>query len=116
MVASVVSLRRDIEKAGGVKSVSMGELRDAVGSGRLGKYVIEGIATALAEQGLGVFPGLDSNQSTVVRLYILGTPAAELIEAVRTPGKEQDDVIQRFANGKGEVILNEIKKLVLERE
>lgn len=52
----MATMKRQVAEAGGMKRVSLGDLRRELGYERLGKWVIEEIATGLEEDGLGYFP------------------------------------------------------------
>lgn len=70
----------------GVMVVTMEVLRDVDGYGRLGSTVRANIARKLSSVGLGYLCGSElPNESTAtIILYRLGTPAANLIDALTT--------------------------------
>jgi hypothetical protein len=70
----------------GVCVVTMEQLRDIDGYGRLGGTVRAGIAKKLASMGIGTFAGenLPSDASANVVLFRLGTPAAELVNVIQS--------------------------------
>lgn len=74
----------EVNSNNGVSVVSMETLRDVDGYGRLGSTVRANIARKLASVGLGYLCGteLPNDSSACVILYRLGTPTANLIEAV----------------------------------
>ncbi len=98
---------------GGLVTMRMSQLRDAHGAGRLGVHVRSGISAALAERGIGHYPeDLPADQIDDVRLYKLGSPAAELIEAVMKLGAEEDEKLRQFAGGDATKVLQRIRELV----
>jgi hypothetical protein len=110
---SMTDVKTKVEAEGGVASFQMGEVRDAHGAGRLGVHVRSNISKALSGMGLGHFPqDLPDSQYAWVRIYKLGGPVADLIDAVLTPGKEGDDRLRETASGDAEKILSDIRELV----
>ena len=68
----------------GVYRLSMGVLREIGGYGRLGSTVRQTLSSKLAGIGLGHLPAeLPSYQDREVLLYQYGTPAADVIAAIR---------------------------------
>jgi hypothetical protein len=47
-----------------------------------------------------------------VRVYKLGTPVAELIHALTTPGDKTDELLREVAQGSAKEVLDEIRALV----
>lgn len=69
----------------GVFRLPMGQLREIGGYGRLGTNVRQVLSAKLAGLGLGHLPAeLPAYQDRQVLLYMYGTPAAEVITAVRS--------------------------------
>jgi hypothetical protein len=63
----------------------MGQLREIGGYGRLGTNVRQVLSAKLASLGLGHLPSeLPAYQDKQVLLYLYGTPAAEVVSAVRS--------------------------------
>jgi hypothetical protein len=84
-------IKTDVEKNGNVLTVTMEQLRDAYGAGKLGIHVRDKISSTLAGLGLGHVPVvLPTCQHELVRLYKKGTPVGDLIETVLTPGGQND--------------------------
>lgn len=84
-------IKDQIEKNGNVKTFSMDILRDAYGAQKLGVNVRNAISQEPAGIGLGHVPiELPSHQHEQVRLYKRGAPVGQLIEAVLTPGEQND--------------------------
>lgn len=103
---------------GGLLKTTLGELRDAVQFGRLGKYVIEEIARKLHGEGLGYFPSwvLDDNefprQHQELRVYRNGTVLAELVKAIEDPSDHGDDRLRETALESHGETLDRIRALV----
>lgn len=74
-----------LDTQSGVCVVTMEQLRDIDGYGRLGGTVRAGIAKKLASMGIGTFAGenLPSDASANVVLFRLGTPVAELVNVIQ---------------------------------
>lgn len=92
------SLDGTLQQSGGVFSLRMGDLRDAFGAGKLGKHIRAAISDELENRGIGYVPNpLPVNQHEYVRLYLRGTPAAEVIEAVTAIGDpDADEILRRL--------------------
>ena len=79
-------IRDKVLAEGDVYTFRMDTVRDAYGAGRLGIHVRAGISKHFQGLGLGHFPrDLPDSQEAHVRLYKLGSPVADLIEAVLSP-------------------------------
>lgn len=112
---SMDEIGQAVDNKGGVLSLSMSSLRDASGKGRLGINVLHGIQENLRGLGLGHYPReLPNNQNEIVRLYRYGNPLAELIEAVFTPGEENDELLRRRSEQKEADVLRQVRELVCE--
>ena len=110
---SLQAIKDGVDEAGGVKSFPMWQVRDAYGAGRLGIHVRAGISKALHGLGLGHYPGdLPDSQTQFVRLHRLGTPTADLIEAVLHPGPEGDQRLLAASSGEAEAVLVKVRELV----
>lgn len=112
-------LKKLVDANGGVLTVSMEGLRDAYGAGRLGVNVRAAIAKALAGHGLGHYPvdGRDGGrmpefQTDAVRIYKLGSPIADLIDAVLSPTSQHDEELRQAVGGDSAAILAQVRKLV----
>ncbi|MCI4673643.1 hypothetical protein [Candidatus Mycolicibacterium alkanivorans] len=78
-------LRVAVTEHYGVYRLPMGHLREIGGYGRLGTNVRQVLSGKLASLGLGHLPAeLPAYQDKQVLLYLYGTPAAEVISAVRS--------------------------------
>ncbi len=77
-------LRSTVVEHHGIYRLDMGILREIGGYGRLGINVRQFLSSKLASVGLGHLPAeLPSYQDKQVLLYQYGTPAAEVIAAIR---------------------------------
>ena len=106
-------LRGEVQARERVMSVEMHVLRRLEGYLRMGAVVGEQISNKL--QGLGIGHSgseLPRYSTEMVRLFILGSPAAELMGAVQNPGEQQDEVIRRAVASDSQEILRKIKGLV----
>jgi len=110
---TMADIKTKVEAEGGVASFEMYEVRDAHGAGRLGVHVRSNISKSLSGMGLGHFPKeLPDSQTAIVRIYKLGGPVADLIDAVLTPGRNGDERLRETASGDSEKILADIRELV----
>jgi hypothetical protein len=106
-------LKAEVEANGGVQSFPMSRVRDAYGAGRLGVHVRTNISKSLQGLGLGHFPSdLPDSQDATVRLFKLGSPVADLIDAVLRPGAAQDQKIRDASGGNAEEVLAAIREIV----
>lgn len=111
-------IKTDVEKNGNVLTVTMVQLRDAYGAGKLGIHVRDKISSTLAGLGLGHVPVvLPTYQHELVRLYKKGTPVGDLIETVLTPGGQNDARLREKFIGDGidyAAIVQKVRELVAE--
>lgn len=109
-------IKQAVEASQHVLTLSMEELRDAYGAGRLGEHVRANISKKLNGLGLGHVPeDLPKNYWDPIRVYKLGSKVADLIDAVLKPSKEHDDEIRQALGGeKAELmdVLDRIRELV----
>lgn len=98
-MAAFEEIKDQVEKSGNVLTVTMEQLREAYGAGRLGVHVREEISQMLAGIGLGHVPQeLPNYQHELVRLYKRGTPVGQIIEVVLTPSEQHDrTLVERFS-------------------
>jgi len=112
-VSTMEDLRDLVDSHDGILTTEMEVLRDAYGKGRLGIHVREGIRNALAGLGLGHYPlVLPEYQDRPVRLYRLGSPVGNLIEAVLELDPDRDELLRRAVGGDETEILQQIRELV----
>lgn len=106
-------LREEVEKSGGVLTVSMGVLRDAHGAGKLGVNVRANISKELRRRGLGHSPeDLPVYQHEAVRIWLMGSPAGDLIEAVFDTGTATDQTIREAVESDASDVLDKVRELV----
>lgn len=107
------NIRTYVDDGGGLAALTMAELRDEHGVSKLGVHVRQNISRELAGHGLGHFPReLPSHGSDEVRVYRLGTPVAELVDAVLEPSDRGDERLREAANHDTAAIIETIKELV----
>src|SRR3954454_5683188 len=94
-LTSYEDLRDAVAASEGLLAISMEQLRDIHGAGRLGVHVRDAISSSLARYGLGHFPEeLPSYQEQYVRIFQLGTPLADLVHAVLDPTPSRDEILR----------------------
>jgi len=109
----LADVRTSVEAAGGAVTFRAGDLRDAFGGGRLSSGVRAGISRGLLGLGLGHYPKeLPDWQDDLVRIYKLGSPIADLIDAVLEPGAAHDEELRQAVRGDAAEILQRIRDLV----
>lgn len=106
-------LRQQVIDNGGVMTTNMGVLRDVHGAGKLGVHVRANISKELRRQGMAHYPeDLPIYQDELVRVYMAGTPAGDLIEAVLSVSEESDQTIRDAVEKDASVILERVRELV----
>ncbi|MEU0726193.1 hypothetical protein [Streptomyces sp. NPDC006140] len=96
-------LRKAVEENGGVLRIYMASLRELQNAGRLGIHVRNEISRRLAGAGLGHLPDeLPPYQENEVVVFQLGTPAADVVEAVRGDNFARAEDALRRLNTKGD--------------
>lgn len=112
-ITSLNDIKARVEANGNVDTLRMDEVRDAYGAGRLGVHVRANISKALQGMGLGHYPAvLPDSQYAHVRIYKLGSPVADLIDAVLNPGPDGDEHIRELAGGNANDLLAQVRELV----
>lgn len=103
-----------VEKGQGVTTVTMEELRNAHGAGKLGVHVRTAISEKLASRGLRHLPKeLPIYQEQRARVYKAGTPVAKIIEAaVNDLGEQADQVLRDAAGGEAAEVVQKIREMV----
>ena len=112
---SFEEIRGQVEASEGVLTVSMRNLRDAYGAGKLGVHVRAGIRKSLIGQGLAHYPPeLPEQQYDLVRIYLQGAPIEDRINAVLEVSPETDEQLRRWTTGDAEKTLAKIRELACE--
>ena len=113
MFAKLSDAKEVLEQQQGVLTTTMGIVRDAYGAGRLGVHVRKAISDQLKSLGIGHYPDpLPEDQMRNVRLYRLGSPIADLIDAVLQPSEAHDEELRAAAGGEDAAIVRRIRELV----
>lgn len=102
-----------VDKADGLLTVSMLELREAVGAGRLGKHIPVQISRSLESLGLGHVPRvLPQSQNSLVRIYRRGSEAERLLKAAMEPGSAHDEYLLEMLQQTAADKLAQIREIV----
>lgn len=106
-------LRDAVIAAGGVLTVRVGDVRDAFGYGRLGINVRDRISKELKGLGISHYPvEVPDWQEIPIRLFRMGSPIADLIDAVLNPSQGHDEELRQAVSGSASDILNQVRALV----
>ncbi|ONM49554.1 hypothetical protein [Nocardia donostiensis] len=109
---SYSELRSAVEDAS-VYTTTMETLKGIQAAGRLGIHVRSAISRALASHGIGHLPpDLPPNQDDEVRLYLLGTPIADVVSAVLSPSERGDATLRSVASSDAQEKLVQIRDIV----
>lgn len=107
------ALRDAVMDNGGVLTVRVGEVRDAFKYGRLGVHVRSDISKRLNGLGIAHYPPeVPDWQERPIRLYRMGTPIADLIDAVLEPTPNHDEELKAAVSGGAADVLNQVRALV----
>jgi len=106
-------IRKAVEASGDVLTVQMAAVRDAFNYDRLGVNVRVTISEKLGGLGLGHYPTeLPDRQWVPVRLYKLGSPIADLVDAVLNPSEKHDEELRKAVSGGDAETIKRIKALL----
>lgn len=106
-------LRAAVTADGGLHVVTMGVLRDIQGAGRLGSRVLDTISGQLLLHGMGHLPReLPAHQDSPVRIYLLGTPIAETVDAVHNPSLKGDEILRGAGGSEARTQLQKIREII----
>jgi hypothetical protein len=112
---SLTEVKAAVDAQGGVLSMPAWVIRNAYGAERLGAIVRVNISKSLRGIGLGHVPiELPDRSDELVRVFKLGSPVADLIEAVLEPGTAGDDALLQASGGNAANLLAQIRELVCE--
>lgn len=116
---SIQKIASECDDGGGVLRLDLGELREAVGAGKLGRWVLQEIREELEAAGLGYFPKalLDENeeprQHQQIRVYRKGPGTlARVIDAVLAPSDQGDGFLRDLGSDDNREIVAQIRRLV----
>ncbi|TQL21232.1 hypothetical protein [Streptomyces sp. SLBN-134] len=113
MKSSYEELRAAVMADGGLHIITMGVLRDIQGAGRLGSRVLGTISGQLSSHGMGHLPKeLPANQDSPVRIYLLGTPIAEIVDAVHNPSLKGDEILRGAGCSEARAQLQKIREII----
>lgn len=113
MSSGYEELRTAVAADGGLHVVTMGVLRDIQGAGRLGSRVLGVISAQLESHGMGHIPKeLPGNQDSPVRVYLLGTPIAETVDAVHNPSLKGDAILRASGDSEARAQVQQIREIV----
>ncbi|WP_310728598.1 hypothetical protein [Streptomyces sp. N2A] len=113
MSSNYEELRSAVTADGGLHVVTMGVLRDIQGAGRLGSRVLDTISGQLESHGMGHIPKeLPGNQDSPVRIYLLGTPIADIVDAVHNPSLKGDAILRGAGDSEARAQLRQIREIV----
>lgn len=113
-IATFEELASQVDRNGGVFTVTMGELRNAYEARKLGTHVRTGISEKLRTRGLRHLPEeLPLYQEQVARIYRDGSSVGKIIDAaVYGIGDHSDDLLREAAGGDAAEVLQKIRELV----
>jgi hypothetical protein len=107
------ALRDAVIGNGDVLTVRVGDVRDAFKYGRLGIHVRTEISKRLGGLGIAHYPPeVPDWQEIPIRLYRMGTPIADLIDAVIQPTEKHDQELRDAVGGNNAEVINQIRALV----
>ncbi|MFJ2189008.1 hypothetical protein ACIOJE_13805 [Kitasatospora sp. NPDC087861] len=110
---SYEELRKAVVEDNGLHQAQMWQLKGIKGAGRLGVHVRDAISRELASHGMGHIPSqLPSYQEEPVRLYLLGSPIADIVQAVLQPSDRGDEALRALGNEESQEIIRQIRQLV----
>ncbi len=100
--ATFEELRESVERRGGVHRISMGDLRDINGAGKLGIHVVTQIRRSVSRAGLSILLPAGSTdvpryQEEDVVIYVTQSKVGEIIEAVHAADASAVKVLRDLA-------------------
>lgn len=106
-------IRTAVQASGDVLTVKMEVVRDAFKYDRLGVNVRAIISDKLGGLGLGHYPlELPDRQWVPVRLFKLGSPIADLVDAALNPSEQHDEELRKAVSGGDSETIKQIKALL----
>lgn len=113
MRGAMEKLRTEVVENGGLKSISMENLRNRCGARKLGIHVVAQIGKALRNVGLRFYPDpLPRYQERNVRVYDANSEAARLIDAFQSPSEAHDEILLSALGSEPSQIIEQIRDLV----
>lgn len=110
---SYEELRQAVIENDGLFRSQMWQLKTIHGAGRLGVHVRDAISRELASHGLGHIPSeLPAYQEEPVRLYLLGSPVADVVKSVLEPSDRGDDTLRSLSSSQAQEQLRQIREIV----
>ncbi|TQF65295.1 hypothetical protein FK531_22000 [Rhodococcus spelaei] len=115
---SIKDVRAAVDENGGLLTVTLQDLREALGYAKLGARVLATISTELSGHGLGYFPAdvLDDNpvprRYDELRVFAKNEPIGELINAVLEPSERGDEKLLEVGGDNASVILDQIRTIL----
>lgn len=98
---SLGQIAQDVRAKNGVLTMQLGEVRAALGFGRMGVHVKAQILSALNKEGLKVIPAqLPDRQTEMVRIYDPTSDLGRFLEAATTINPSTDIYLHEFAPNK----------------
>ena len=109
-------IRDKVVEEGGVTTLSMAELRDAEGAGRLTRGINDRISRALQRLGLGHVPynaeDLSTSQWDEVRIFDRTSPIGKVIDAAHQVGLDYDIELREAVAGEASEMLDKIRAVL----
>lgn len=113
MTTSYEHLKKAVVENEDIYKTSMSALKSIHGAGRLGVHVRDAISRSLESHGLGHIPReLPAYQEEPVRVYLLGSPIADVIKAVLDPSDKGDDTLRSIGSSEAQEQLRQIRQIV----
>jgi len=110
--SGMAKLAESVSEQGDLLCVKMSDLRDAAGWDRLTRGTCRAIEEGLRQNALWHFPELVVNRHAEVRIYRVGTPLGNLVEAILKPTHAGDEFLREAGSGEAQRLLLDIRKLV----
>ena len=106
-------VRNAVTTNDGLYKITMEILKKIEGAGRLGVHVRQSISRSLESHGIGHLPReLPPNQEDAVRLYLLGSPIADVVQAVLSPSDRGDETLRSIGSSEAQEQLRQIRQIV----
>lgn len=104
-------IRESVIENGGVKTVTVAELRIAIGKGKMGTHVAQEIKENLGKLNLGHYPeNIPTSQNENVLLFDKSNHVNKIIHAVIDPSPDTDHILTNLQGGSSQ--LQQVRDLV----